>query len=80
VTNAYPAGAYKYAEPPYAPGDTVTFPNWLARWSGTSFATPLVAGCIAAYIADNGGTAQAALAEVLLQAPKTGPGGKPVLS
>jgi subtilisin family serine protease len=80
IVNAYPKGAYQYAEPPYGPGDTVTFPQWLARWSGTSFAAPIVAGRIAAYLAANGGTPQAAWNAVRGSSQPNGPGGRPVIT
>jgi Subtilase family len=79
VVNAYPNGVYLYGEPPYGPNEIAVFTNWLATWSGTSFATPIVAGRVAAYLAKNGGTPKAALDAVLQAAPKTGPGGKPAL-
>lgn len=44
VVGAYPAGTYTYLEPPQVVGSTVTFPDGLASWSGTSFAAPMVAG------------------------------------
>jgi hypothetical protein len=79
VVNAYPNGVYLYGEPPYGANETATFNNWRASWSGTSFAAPLVAGRIAMRMAVNGGTAIAAWAALEANAPKTGPGGKPIL-
>jgi hypothetical protein len=50
VVNAYPNGSYTYKEPPRSgpPPETATFTNGMASWSGTSFATPIVSGLIAA--------------------------------
>lgn len=47
LVNAYPNGVYTYLETDPI-GSVATFSHRLARWSGTSFATPLVAGLIAA--------------------------------
>jgi hypothetical protein len=45
--NAYPYGRYRCRETPDK-DDYRFFRNGLARWSGTSFAAPLLAGLIAA--------------------------------
>lgn len=44
--NAYPEIPYEYEEDPWV-GEKAKFPEGMAHWSGTSFATPLVAGLIA---------------------------------
>ncbi len=53
LVNAYPTGSFKYVEqtsPLF--NQTVSFTG-LAQWSGTSFATPIVTGAIAAYMEEN---------------------------
>jgi subtilisin family serine protease len=47
IVNAFPNGTYVCHEYPDR-GDVRVFDTWLARWSGTSFAAPLVTGRIAA--------------------------------
>ena len=48
MVNAYPRGRHYYEEPPHKNGDFADFTNGMAKWSGTSFSTPLVTGLIAA--------------------------------
>ncbi len=59
IVNAFPTGTYTTREPPY-PVETRVFTNGLARWSGTSFSAPMVAGMIAAEMSRNGGDVMAA--------------------
>jgi len=47
MVNAYPVGWYQYEEAPLK-GTSANFTSGMAGWSGTSFATPLVAGLVAA--------------------------------
>lgn len=47
IVNAFKRGAYFYQEPPMPGGAQLVVNNGLVSWSGTSFATPIVAGLIA---------------------------------
>ena len=67
MVNAYPVGEYTYQEPPRRPSKQ-QFTAGLARWEGTSYAAPMVAGMIADRIARTGDSPTAALAAVLAQA------------
>lgn len=64
--NAYATGEYTYQEPPKRPA-VQNFAG-MARWDGTSFAAPLVAGLIADRMARTGETAQDARTAVLASA------------
>jgi hypothetical protein len=78
LVNAFATGEYTYQEPPKRPATQVF--GGRARWSGTSFAAPLVAGLVAAQISQTGASATAATQALLSQAAAHAiPGLGPVL-
>jgi subtilisin family serine protease len=56
--NAFPTGTYTCYEPPNV-GQVRQFKN-LAKWSGTSFSTPLITGLLAGIMSEHGLTAHEA--------------------
>ena len=78
LVNAYPHGTFVTREPPH-PGEARKFAG-LARWSGTSFSTPVVAGHIAARMSRTGLSARHAADQVLAEArARAVPGVGPVI-
>lgn len=77
LVNAFPDGRFVCHETPDK-GDVRVFSTGMARWSGTSFAAPVVAGLIAREISETGCTAKQARKAVLRRAvpdsdPMVGP-------
>ncbi|NPD03072.1 S8/S53 family peptidase [Nocardioides sp. zg-1308] len=77
VVNAFPDGTFMCHESPDK-GDVRVFSTGMARWSGTSFAAPIVAGLIAREISETGASAADARDAVLARAtydsdPQVGP-------
>lgn len=75
--NAFPDGTFVCHESPDK-GDVRVFSTGMARWSGTSFAAPIVAGLIAREISESGSSAREARDAVLARAaydsdPMVGP-------
>jgi hypothetical protein len=70
IVNAYAVGEYVYHEPPKRPA-VQTF-NGMARWGGTSFSAPLVAGLIAARMSRTGESSDVA-AQAVLEAARNQP-------
>jgi len=67
--NKYPEGRYTCHWAPYV-GHRRNFNTGWARWSGTSFATPLLAGLIAAYISENRNVTPAQAAKDLIRSKR----------
>jgi subtilisin family serine protease len=67
IVNAFPDGRFVCHEAPNT-GDVRVFSTGLARWSGTSFAAPIVAGLIAREISETGASAEDARDAVLARA------------
>ncbi len=64
IVNAFPDGTYECLETPNK-GNFREFRTGLARWSGTSFSAPVVAGLLAAEIRASGSDAATARDAVL---------------
>jgi hypothetical protein len=67
LVNAFPDGTFECNETPDK-GDVRVFSTGMARWSGTSFSAPVVAGLIAREISETGSSAADARDQVLARA------------
>ena len=82
LVNAFCVGTYTCHYPENMPNGVADVRKFdgLARWSGTSFATPMVTGSIAAHMSATGNLTDPKKAyDELFQAAQTGPGGEKII-
>lgn len=66
IVNAYTTGVYKYRDAPYTDQEAEFY--GMAKWSGTSFSTPIVTGLIAARMSRTGENGRQAADALLREA------------
>jgi hypothetical protein len=82
LVNAFCVGTYTCHYPENMPNGVADVRKFdgLARWSGTSFATPVVTGAIAAHMSESGNLTDPKRAyDELFQAAQTGSGGETII-